>query len=208
MGFIALSLVALNFQVQVNHNHIAAADNSGGNTSRGSEGISSTSAITNDSDVGVIPGVRPNQGISVGTVLQGCYGVVSNPSDPNAAKLKTNCDVVVGYVVNYCLDHMNNTIAQQNKQVCWNHDVMEEGLRYAVAYLDGGTGRMVKTQSDIMGTIANVIVSANAGLSKEALLNKCMPELEAKTGLHFTQDLKKAFLAGSTKESLEKLCYG
>lgn len=159
--------------------------------------------ITTTSDVGAIPGVAPNQGITVGTVLGGCYGVVSNSSD---SSLKPRCDLVVRYVVNYCLAHMNDTMAQENKQICWDHDTMQSGLQYAVTYLDGGTGMMLKARSDIMTAISNAVASANAGLSKEALLNKCLTELEEKTGIHFTPDQRKAMLANST--SLEKLCSG
>jgi len=67
---------------------------------------------------------------------------------------------------------------------------------------------MLKAQSNIMATISNAIASANAGLSKEALFNKCIPKLEAKTGIHFTPDERNKFLAGSTKESIESLCFG
>jgi hypothetical protein len=187
------------------HHHSTSSGSTIQATTVGESGKDTGNAtvITTMSDVGAIPGFAPNQGITVGTVLEGCNGVVSNSSD---SSLKPRCDLVVRYVVNYCLAHMNDTMAQESKQVCWDHDTMESGLKYAVTYLDGGTGMMLKAQSDIMATISNAVTSANAGLSKEALSNKCLTELEAKTGIHFTPDQRKSMLANST--SLEKLCSG
>lgn len=91
--------------------------------------------------------------LTVGTMLSGCDYAVSK-GYAASIDAKAPCDVVVRYVVNYCLSHMNDTIAIDNKQVCWDN-AMESGLEYAVKWLDGGTGNMLKAQSDIMATKSN-----------------------------------------------------
>jgi hypothetical protein len=71
---------------------------------------------------------------------------------------------------------MNEAMVIENKQICWDN-AMDSGLKYAVKWLDGGTGVMLKTQSDIMAMKANVL----ATLPKETLLSQC----EAKQGFKF-----------------------
>ncbi len=95
--------------------------------------------------------------------------------------------------MNYCMDHMNDTMARENNQVCWNHNVMEAGLKYAVAYLDGGTGRMVKAQSDIMTPIDN----AYAALPRETLIKMCATT----TGMNLVPEVMSALV----NESLNQL---
>jgi len=88
-------------------------------------------------------------------MLYGCNGMVSEGST-NSKEAKPHCDVVIRYIVNYCLMHMNDTMALENHQVCWDRG-MNSGLEYAVKYLDGGTGIMLKAQSDITATKDNAI---------------------------------------------------
>jgi hypothetical protein len=69
--------------------------------------------------------------------------------------------------VNDC-QRKNDATAMQNKQICWDN-AMDSGLKYAVKWLDGGTGVMLKAQSDIMATKANAI----ATLPREMLISRC-----------------------------------
>ena len=41
---------------------------------------------------------------------------------------------------------MKDAIAIENKQICWDN-AMDSGLKYAIKWLDGGTGVMLKAQS-------------------------------------------------------------
>jgi hypothetical protein len=93
---------------------------------------------------------------------------------------------------------MNMSLARENKQVCWDTGAMEDGLQYAVSYLDRGTGRMIKTKNDIMATIANF----NAGLSKETFISKC----ESDTGIHLSPEGRRNVLLNATYESPERIC--
>jgi hypothetical protein len=141
-----------------------------------------SSGVISDSDVRVIPGEEPYQD-KVGDLLLSCGENVGT----HIALRTAHCDSVVDYVVNYCMGHMNDTMAQDNKQVCWDRNVMVQGLRYAAAYLDtpsnsngfqgGGTGKMVKAQSDILATIdkayANFLASGLSKSSFEGNLTKC-----------------------------------
>jgi len=64
--------------------------------------------------------------------------------------------------------------------------------------LDGGTGVMLKAQSDIMATKANF----NAGLSREALISQC----EANTYFDILSDETKNDLITAPLEDLRKAC--
>jgi hypothetical protein len=97
-------------------------------------------------------------------MLSGCDYAVSK-GDAVSIDAKAPCDVVICYVVNYCLSHMNDTMAMDNKQICWDN-AMDSGLEYAVKWLDGGTGTMIKAQSDILATKSNAV----AALSRERRL--------------------------------------
>jgi hypothetical protein len=98
------------------------------------------------------------------------YGCDETVSKCNAALIDVNpaCHIVIRYIVNYCLSHMTDMMAMENKQICWDN-AMDSGLKYEVKWLDGGTGVMLKAQSDIMATNANAI----ATLPREMLISLC-----------------------------------
>jgi hypothetical protein len=172
--------------------HTPINDNANTNSDSASGGM-----ITVNTSIAKIPGeVQGDNDLTVGTMLFGCNSTVSRGNDVSIQS-KPHCDTVIGYIVNYCLANMNMSLARENKQVCWDTSAMEDGLQYAVSYLDGGTGRMIKAKSDIMATIANF----NAGLSKEALISKC----ELATGIHLSPEGRNNLLK-DTHESLEKIC--
>lgn len=84
----------------------------------------------------------------------------------------------------------------ENKQICWDN-AMDSGLKYAVKWLDGGTGVMLKAQSDIMAIKDDVI----ATLPKETLLSQC----EAKQGFNFSPSTVE-FMKKLPIETLRKTC--
>jgi len=172
--------------------HTPSKDNANINSDSANGGI-----ITANTSIARIPGeVQGDKDLTVGTMLFGCNSTVSRGNDASIQS-KPHCDAVIGYIVNYCLANMNMSLARENNQVCWDTGAMEDGLQYAVSYLDGGTGRMIKAKNDIMATIGNI----NSGLSKEALISKC----EINTGIHLSPEGRNALL-NSTHESLEKIC--
>jgi len=123
---------------------------------------SASGAITSNTSIANIPGeIQGDQDLTVGTMLFGCNSTVSRGNEASIQS-KPGCDTVISYIVNYCLANMNMSSARENRQVCWDTGAMEDGLQYAVSYLDRGTGRMIKANNDIMATMANF----NAGLSK------------------------------------------
>ena len=91
---------------------------------------------------------------------------------------------------------MNDAMAMDNKQICWDN-AMDSGLKYAVKWLDGGTGVMVKAQSDIMAIEANAI----AKLPKETLISKC----EANQGFKFSPSTAELMMKLPI-ETLRKTC--
>jgi hypothetical protein len=134
--------------------------------------------IAYNTSVADIPGIASgsgSDGLTVGNILFGCDDIV-NRGDTVSVQAKPGCDIVIRYIVNYCLSHMNEAMAIENKQICWDN-AMDSGLKYAVKWLDGGTSVMLKAQSDIMAMKANVL----ATLPKETLLSQC----EAKQGFKF-----------------------
>ena len=114
--------------------------------------------------------------LTVGTMLYGCDGTVSK-GNATSIDAKSAFDVVIRYIMNYCLSHMNDTMAMENKQICWDNAV-ESGLEYAVKWLDRGTGVMLKAQSDIMATKAKAI----ATLPRERLISRCQTNQGFKFG--------------------------
>jgi hypothetical protein len=75
---------------------------------------------------------------------------------------------------------------------------MDLGLKYAVKWLDGGTGVMLKAQSDIMATKANAI----ATLPKETLISRC----EANQGFKFSPASADLTMK-MPLETLRKICH-
>jgi hypothetical protein len=69
-------------------------------------------------------------------------------------------------------------------------------LKYAVKWLDGGTGVMLKAQSDIMATKANAI----ATLPKETLISRC----EANQGFKFSPPVADLMMTKVPLEALRK----
>jgi len=110
--------------------------------------------------------------LQLGNILFGYDNIVSR-GDTVSVQAKPGYDAIV----NYCLSHMKDAMAMENKQICWDN-AMDSGLKYAVKWLDGGTGVMLKAQSAIVTMKANVV----ATLSKETLLSQC----EAKQGFKFS----------------------
>jgi hypothetical protein len=190
---IVISVTFSNFYIvdARKHHHTTSNDNTI------NKGSFTDNVITSNTSIAKIPGeVEEDKDLTVGTMLFGCNSTVSRGNDASIQS-KPHCDTVIGYLVNYCLANMNMSLARENKQVCWDTGAMEDGLQYAVSYLDGGTGRMIKAKNDIMATIANF----NAGLSKEALISKC----ELATGIHLSPAGRNNLLK-DTHESLEKIC--
>jgi hypothetical protein len=74
---------------------------------------------------------------------------------------------------------------------------MDSGLKYAVKWLDGGTGIMLKAQSDIVATKANAV----ATLPKETLLSRC----EANQGFKFSPATAELMMKLPI-ETLRKTC--
>src|SRR5919198_5537215 len=162
-----------------------------------SETASSTNDVTENvimynTSLADIPGEGSgNSDLAVGGMLYGCDELVSR-GDAASIEVKPACDILIRYIVNYCLSHMNDTMAMENKQICWDN-AMDSGLKYAVKWLDGGTGVMLKAQSDIMATKASAI----ATLPKETLIARC----EANQGFKFGPAATALFM----KMPLEKL---
>jgi hypothetical protein len=128
-------------------------------------------------------------------MLYGCDETVSR-GDAASIEVKPACDILIRYIVNYCLSHMKDSMAMENRQICWDN-AMDSGLKYAVKWLDGGTGIMLKAQSDIMA----IKINAVATLPKETLLSRC----EANQGFKFspaTADL----MMKMPLETLRKIC--
>ena len=148
--------------------------------------------ITYNTSVADIPGIASGD-IKVGTILYGCDEIVSK-GNAVAVEAKPGCDIVIRYIVNYCLSHMKDAIAIENKQICWDN-AMDSGLKYAIKWLDGGTGVMLKAQSDIMAIKANVITT----VPKETLLSEC----EAKQGFKFSPSVAE-FMMKLPIETLRK----
>src|SRR5919197_3914894 len=148
--------------------------------------------ITYNTSLADIPGEGSgNADLTVGGMLFACDETVSR-GDAASIEVKPACDVLIRYIVNYCLSHMNDTMAMENKQICWDN-AMDSGLKYAVKWLDGGTGVMLKAQSDIMATKASAI----ATLPKETPIARC----EVNQGFKFGPAATALFM----KMPLEKL---
>jgi hypothetical protein len=98
----------------------------------------SENVITYNTSLADIPGEGSGNGdIIVGTMLSGYDHAVSK-GNAVSTEAKPGCDIVIRYIVNYSLSHMNDTMAMENKQICWDN-AMDSGLEYAVKWLDGGT---------------------------------------------------------------------
>jgi hypothetical protein len=150
--------------------------------SGGSDSNSSPDIITTNTSIADLPGeVEGNRDLTVGTMLSGCSSMV-NRGDAASVKIKSHCDNAITFVVNYCLAHMNDTMALENKQVCWDSNSIESGLKYAVAYLDAGTALMLKAQSEITNTRHN----AYKTLPREILIEQC----ENNIGFRLPQELR------------------
>jgi hypothetical protein len=175
--FHIISLLFLFTTLNVSAYAIIGLPGTNDNTPSNSENNQATeNVITSDTSVGNIPGIASANGdLTVGNILYGCDEIVSR-GDTGSVDAKPGCDIAIRYVVNYCLSHMKDAMAMENKQICWDN-AMDSGLKYAVKWLDGGTGVMLKAQSDIMAMKANVV----ATLPKETLLSQC----EAKQGFKF-----------------------
>lgn len=133
--------------------------------------------ITYNTSLADIPGAgHGSEDMTVGKILHGCDGVVSQ-GNAVSIEAKPACDIVIRYIVNYCLSHIKDTMAMENKQICWDK-AMDSGLEYAVKWLDGGTGVMLKAQSDIMTTKANALATE----PRETLISRC----EANVGHKFS----------------------
>jgi hypothetical protein len=152
--------------------------------------------ITYNTSVADIPGIAGgSDDLIVGAILYGCDDIVSR-GNTVSVDAKPGCDIVIRYIVNYCLSHMKDAMAIENKQICWDN-AMDLGLKYAVKWLDGGTGVMLKARSDIMAIKANVIGT----LSKETLISQC----EANQGFKFSPSTADLMMKLPI-ETLRKTC--
>jgi hypothetical protein len=91
---------------------------------------------------------------------------------------------------------MKDIMAMENKQICWDN-AMDSGLKYAVKWLDGGTGVMLKAQSDIMATKTNAI----ATLPRERLISRCETNQGFKFGPAVADRMMKVPLEALRKRS-------
>jgi hypothetical protein len=108
-----------------------------------------THVITKDTIATDMTDASP--GATVGTMLLGCEGIVSK-NDSMAARVKPACDSTIRYVIDYCVDHMTDSMAKQSLQVCWDKDIMDSGFEYALKHLENSS-------HDISGKYATVVAN-------------------------------------------------
>lgn len=65
--------------------------------------------ITYNTSLADIPGIGSgSEDLTVGTTLYGCDEIVSR-GDTVSVQAKPGCDIVIRYIVNYCLSHMKDS---------------------------------------------------------------------------------------------------
>jgi hypothetical protein len=96
-----------------------SASNSNGNNN--SNGVITKFTIAADSGT-------TGKSLTVEQAILACPTSVNNPSAP--ASLKPWCDTFMTYIVDYCLNHMNDKGAKENFQVCYDTDLRNGMIDY------------------------------------------------------------------------------
>jgi hypothetical protein len=64
---------------------------------------------------------------TMGNVIIGCAAGTAD---------KLTCNLSILTVIDYCVNHMTDSNAKQNSQICWDKDIMDSAFKYALDNLE------------------------------------------------------------------------
>jgi hypothetical protein len=148
-AFLVLMLTATTFNNSYIVAHAKKEQHNDGRSTTDTHVISKDTIATDITD--------GSPGTTVGTMFLGCEGIVSK-NDSMAASVKPACDSTIKYVMDYCVEHMTDSMAKQSLQVCWDKDSMDSGFEYALEHLDNSSHDIIAKQAIIVANRINEAV--------------------------------------------------